>query len=179
MGYSANFFFGKTKKIIEKISLQATPPPVAKVDIDLVRRVLQKNEVDGDIISQVLDDLESELSGDDGDQAALQPPIKKQFVILVSDPDGKFQNDLFTGWVLQIPEDRSPLEVNTQLIRAAQDFNRSKRGSRDPAKTITDVCEIVPGKLLRAQSIWVKTKEPVLLVRTDNQIPKELGGTEN
>jgi hypothetical protein len=144
---------------------------MAKVDIDLVRRVLQRNDVDGDVISQVLDDLESELSGDDGEPITLQPPVKKQFVILVSDPDGKFQNDLFTGWVLQIPEDRSPLEVTTQLMRTAQEYNRTKRGSRDPAKTITDVCEIIPTKLLRAQSVWVRTKEPVLLVRTDNQIP--------
>jgi hypothetical protein len=144
---------------------------MAKVEIELVRRVLQRNELDHEIISQILGDLELEVSvGEDG-MATLLPPVKKQFVILVSDPDGKFTEDLFTGWVLQIPEDRSPLEINAQLIRAAYEFNRSKKGAREPAKSITDVCEVVPQKILRAQSVWVKTKEPVLLVRTDNQIP--------
>jgi hypothetical protein len=142
---------------------------MAKVDIELVRKVLQRNDVDNDIISQILGDLEMEVT-EDGEITAL-PPVKKQFVILVSDPDGKFSEELFTGWVLQIPEDQSPLEINAQLIRAAYEFNRSKKGAREPAKTITDVCEIVPQKYLRGQSVWVKTKEPVLLVRTDNLVP--------
>ncbi|MDR3117049.1 MAG: hypothetical protein LBT98_00515 [Puniceicoccales bacterium] len=144
---------------------------MAKVDVDVVRRVLQRNEVDGEIIAQILEDLELEVSGDGEGKEDPAPPVKKQFVILVSDPDGKFQEDLFTGWVLQIPEDESPLEVNARLIRAAYEFNRSKKGSRDPARSITDVCEVVPAKVLRMQSVWVRTKEPVLLVRTDNRIP--------
>jgi hypothetical protein len=145
---------------------------MAKVDIDLVRKVLQRNEVDYEIISQVLEDLESEaVEPDEGGMGETLPPVKKQFVILISDPDGKFADELFTGWVLQIPEDQSPLEVNARLIRAAYEFNQSKKGAREPAKTITDVCEIVPTKFLKQQQVWVKTKEPVLLVRTDNQIP--------
>jgi hypothetical protein len=137
--------------------------------------VLQRNEIDYETISQIVGDLESELSGDEEVAAGL-PPVKKQFVILVSDPEKKFADELFTGWVLQIPEDRSPLEVNGQLIRAAYEFNHSKKGAREPAKTITDICEIVSPKILRGQSIWVRTKEPVLVVRTDNRIP--LGPSE-
>jgi hypothetical protein len=144
---------------------------MAKVDIELVRKVLQRNEVDFEIIAQVLGDLEMEISVDEEGEVSVLPPVKKQFVILVSDPDRKFSEELFTGWVLQIPEDQSPLEINAQLIRAAYEFNRTRKGAREPAKSITDVCEIVPQKYLRAQSVWVKTKEPVLLVRTDNQIP--------
>ncbi|MDR0340349.1 MAG: hypothetical protein LBH53_02175 [Puniceicoccales bacterium] len=144
---------------------------MAKVDIELVRKVLQRNDIDYEIISQILGDLELEVSsGDEADGPGL-PPVKKQFVILVSDPEKKFAAELFTGWVLQIPEDKSPLEVNGQLIRAAYEFNRSRKGSREPARTITDVCEIVSPKILRAQSLWVRTKEPVLVVRTDNRIP--------
>jgi hypothetical protein len=144
---------------------------MAKVDIELVRKVLQRNELDYEVIAQVLGDLEMEISVDEDGEVTALPPVKKQFVILVSDPDRKFGEELFTGWVLQIPEDQSPLEINAQLIRAAYEFNRTKKGAREPAKTITDVCEIVPQKHLRAQSVWVKTKEPVLLIRTDNQIP--------
>ncbi|MDR2030498.1 MAG: hypothetical protein LBP65_03485 [Puniceicoccales bacterium] len=144
---------------------------MAKVDVDVVRRVLQRNDVDGDVIAQVLEDLEMEVSSDGDGKPELPPPVKKQFVILVSDPDGKFQEDLFTGWVLQIPENQSPMEIGARLIRAAHDFNQSKKGARDPAKSITDVCEIVPAKVLRNQQVWVRTKEPVLLIRTDNRIP--------
>jgi hypothetical protein len=144
---------------------------VAKVDIELVRKVLQRNEIDYETISQVLEDLEISLGEEGVGDAPATPPIKKQFVILASDPEGKLVEDLFTGWVLQIPEDQSPMEASEQLIRAAYEFNRTKRGAREPAKTITDVCEVVPAKFLRAQSIWVRTKEPVLIIRTDNQVP--------
>jgi hypothetical protein len=151
--------------------------PMAKVDLALVREVMQRNEIDYTIISQVLEDLELELNGDgDEEEGEPLPPVKKQFVILVSDPEGKFSEELFTGWVLQIPEDQSPLEVNAQLIRAAYEFNQSKKGARDPAKTITDVCEIVPAKFLKTQQVWVKTKEPVLVIRTNNRVPTTLPG---
>ncbi|MDR3316597.1 MAG: hypothetical protein LBS68_00770 [Puniceicoccales bacterium] len=145
---------------------------MAKVEIDLVRKVLQRNDVELEIITQILDDLEIEVSKDgDGVEPAGLSPEKKQFVILVSDPEGKLKEDLFVGWVLQISESQSPMEIGTHLFRAAYEFNHSKKGARDPVKTVTDVCEIVPAKTLRAQSIWVKTKEPVLVVRTDNRIP--------
>lgn len=144
---------------------------MAKIDIDTVRKVLQRNEVDMEIISQVLEDLEIELGGNDGETAVPAPIQKKQHVILISDPEGKFSGDLFTGWVLQVPEDQSPLEVTAQLIRGAYEYNQSKRGQREPVKTIADVCEIVPTKFLKAQNVWVKTKEPVLVVHTDNQVP--------
>jgi hypothetical protein len=145
---------------------------MAKVDIDLVRKVLQRNEVDYETISQVLEDLELELGNPDAAESeGLLPPVKKQFVILISDPNGRFTDELFTGWVLQVPEDQSPLEVPAKLIRAAYDFNQSKKGARDPAQTITDVCEVVPVKFLKPQQVWVKTKEPILVIRTDNKIP--------
>jgi hypothetical protein len=143
---------------------------MAKVDIDLVRKILHQNEIDGETISQILDDLESELGAGEEDTMP-PPPVKKQFVILVSDPDGKFAEDMFMGWVLQIPEEKSAQEVNADLIRAAYEFNASKRGSKDPAKTITDVCEIVPSKILRKHSVWVKTKEPILVIHTNNKVP--------
>ncbi|MDR1435677.1 MAG: hypothetical protein LBI39_00505 [Puniceicoccales bacterium] len=146
---------------------------MAKVEIELVRKVLQRNDLDFETISQILGDLELEASSGDGPEAGAMATVKKQYVIVVSDPDWKFAEELFTGWVLQIPEDQSPLEINGQLVRAAYEFNRSKKGARDPVKTITDVCEIVPAKMLRNQSVWVRTKEPVLVVRTDNKIPLE------
>ncbi|MDR2341366.1 MAG: hypothetical protein LBD72_03515 [Puniceicoccales bacterium] len=145
---------------------------MAKVDIDLVRKVLQRNEIDFETISQVLEDLELEVGGPDASESGeLLPPVKKQFVILISDPSGKFTGELFTGWVLQIPEDQSPLEVPAKLIRAAYDFNQSKKGVRDPVQSITDVCEVVQAKFLKPQGVWVKTKEPILVIRTDNKIP--------
>jgi hypothetical protein len=106
----------------------------------------------------------------DGDQP---PPVKKQFVILVSDPNGKLPKVDFTGWVLQIPEDESPASVQERLLKATYDYNASKKGRLYPAKTVGDAIEAVPAKLFRETELWVKTKEPVIVLRTDNEIPKD------
>ena len=105
----------------------------------------------------------------EGDQA---PPVKKQHIILVSDPNGKMPKHDLTGWVLQIPENESPASVEERLLKGTYDYNASKKGRLYPAKTVGDAIEAVPSKFFREVELWVKTKEPVLVLRTDNEIPK-------
>jgi hypothetical protein len=42
-----------------------------------------------------------------------------------------------------------------------------------PAKTMADAIENVPAKVFKEQQLWVKTKAPVFVIRTDNEIPTE------
>ena len=37
----------------------------------------------------------------------------------------------------------------------------------------TEAIENVPAKFFKETDVWVKTKTPVLMIRTDNEIPKE------
>jgi hypothetical protein len=60
-----------------------------------------------------------------------------------------------------------------RVHRAAYDFNASKKGRMLPAKTVGDALENVPAKFFKEAECWVKTKTPVLVVRTDNEIPKD------
>ena len=105
----------------------------------------------------------------DGDDT---PPVKKQFVILISDPKGNLPDFDFTGWVLQIPEDESPSSTVERIFKGAYDYNASKKGRLYPAKTIGDAIEGIPAKFFKEALLWVKTKEAVLMLKTDNEIPK-------
>ena len=40
-------------------------------------------------------------------------------------------------------------------------------------KTVGEAIEAVPAKFLKEADVWIKTKTPVLVVKTDNEIPKE------
>ena len=40
-------------------------------------------------------------------------------------------------------------------------------------KTIGEAIENVPAKHFKETDVWVKTKTPVLIVRTDNQLPAD------
>lgn len=146
-----------------------------KVDIDLVKLVLQRNELDVRQVSQILEEINVEMAAMvEGEEKP--PPIKKQFAILVSDPDGKLEGQNMTGWVLQIPEEDSPYVTNERLIKSAYEYNASPRGRRIPVKSIGETCEVVTAKFTKENNVWIKTKEPVLVVTTNNKLPMDESG---
>lgn len=145
---------------------------MAKVDMELVKMVLQRNDLDLRMVAQILEDLQNEVSNAVDEEKP--PAVKKQFVIMLSDPKDVLGDAAdITGWVLQIPEEDSPFVAEERLCKAAYGFNQSPKGRRMPVRTIAEVCEVVGSKFLKEEKVWVKTKEPVFAVRTNNTIPWE------
>jgi hypothetical protein len=144
---------------------------MAKIDVNKVAEILKKNHIDPAVLRRVVEEMNLAVQPDpgEGEQA---PPVKKQHIILVSDPNGNMPKHDLTGWVLQIPENESPASVEERLLKGTYDYNASKKGRLYPAKTVGDAIEAVPAKFFREVELWVKTKEPVLVLRTDNEIPK-------
>ncbi len=142
-----------------------------KIDVSNVAEILKKNHIDPAVLRQVIEDMNLAVQPDAGEDGP--PPLKKQFVILVSDPDNRWPKHDFVGWVLQIPETESPATVPDRLFRGAYDYNTTKKGHLYPAKTVGEAIENVGAKFFKEADLWVKTKTPVLLVKTDNEIPKE------
>ncbi len=145
---------------------------MAKIDIDLVKAVLQRSDIDAQKIAQIIEDITFESKAAEADKEK-EPAVKKQFVVVVSDPYGKFTDADYTGWVVQIPEDDSPMSVLERLHKGAYDYNITPKGRRMPLKTIAEACEFGSAKIYKEHKIWVKTKEPVLIVRTNNKIPTD------
>lgn len=150
--------------------------PSRKVEIELVKRVLQRNELDIRQVSQILEDIQVELEREEDEPKP--PPVKKQFCLLVSDPQEKLKGVDLVGWALQIAEEDSPHTATEKIIQAAYDFNATPKGSRMPIQSIAEACEHVPARIFKDHQVWVKNKEPVLLLRTDNKIPTS-GPTTN
>jgi hypothetical protein len=143
-----------------------------KIDVNKVAEILKKHHIEPSVLRRVVEEMNLAVQPDpgEGDQP---PPVKKQFVILVSDPEEFMPKGDLTGWVLQIPEDESPASVQERLFKGAYDYNASKKGRLYPARTVGDAVENVPAKFFREVDLWVKTKTPVLVLRTDNEIPKD------
>ena len=145
-----------------------------KVDIDLVKLALQRLKVPVDDTATIIQEIVTEAKAAEAEKGEKEPTIKKQYVFLLSDPYGKFKGDTdFTGWIVQIPEDDNPATALEKLHLGAYDFNRSAKGRRYPVKTVAEACEFGSAKIFKEQKIWIKTKEPVLVVRTNNKLPKE------
>jgi hypothetical protein len=147
-----------------------------KVKIELVQQAMKKVTNDAVLQQKFMNKLLDLISDDVGEEKA--PAVKKQFCILVSDTKGELEGKDLVGWVLQIPEEDSPATVTDRITKAAYEFNQSPKGRRLPVRTIGETCMAVSGKFFKDQKAWVKTKEPVLILTTDNNIPWNEGASE-
>lgn len=142
-----------------------------KISIDLIAGILQKQQLEPAKLRAIMDALNNLAQSEAADPK--EPAAKRQFVILVSDKDGKLPKDDFVGWILQIEEGESPVTTQDRIFRAAYDFNASKRGRLLPVLTVGEAIESVPAKFFREADLWIKTKTPVLVMRTTNALPAE------
>jgi len=143
-----------------------------KIDVSKVAEILKKNQLDPAVLRRVIEEMNLAVQPDPGEEEK-PPAVKKQFVVLVSDPEGRWPKHDFVGWVLQIPEGESPATTQERIFRGAYDYNTTKKGHLYPAKTVGEAIENVSGKFFKEAEVWVKTKTPVLVLKTNNQIPKE------
>jgi hypothetical protein len=143
-----------------------------KIEINKVAEILQRNKIEPAVLRRIIEEINQVVQPDPAEENP-PPPVKKQWVILVSDPEHRLPKDDFVGWVLQIPEDESAVTTQDRIVRSAYDFNATKRGRLLPVKTVGEALENVPAKQFRESDLWPKTKTPVLVLRTDNRIPRE------
>ncbi|MBC2607712.1 hypothetical protein [Pelagicoccus albus] len=144
-----------------------------KVSVELIHEVLSNNNLEPDMITAVLKQIEEQAAAEaEAEKANREPTVKKQFVIIVSDPNGTIPSEDYVGWVAQIPEDDPVGETMDRLIRASYEYNISKKGRKYPVKTVGEACEAVGARFLKEQSLAIKNKVPVAVVRTDNKIPE-------
>ena len=146
---------------------------MAKIDVETLKYILQRNETDIRKINEIMQDIQMELQAEEEERANRPPPIKKQYTILLSDNDGSLVKKDLTGWIVQIPEDESAVSAGARIIRAAYEFNTTPKGIRMPVKTIGEACEAVTAKKFKDQQVWVRTKTPVMVVAAPNALPIE------
>jgi hypothetical protein len=143
-----------------------------KIEVSTVAEILKKNHLDPKLLRAVIEEMNLAVQPEPGEDEK-PPAVKKQFVILVSDPEGRFPKNDFVGWVLQIPDTESVATTQDRIFRSVYDYNVTKKGRLYPAKTVGEALENIPAKFFKEADVWVKSKTPVLVLKTDNQIPKE------
>ncbi len=142
-----------------------------KIEIAKVAEIIQKNEVSPAVLRQIIEEMNLAVQPDSDEEKP--PAVKKQFAILVSDPEGVMPKVDLVGWVVMLPETESVATVQDRILRSAYDWNCTKKGRLMPVKTVGEAIEVIPAKAFKEADLWIKTKTPVLVLRTDNAIPKE------
>ncbi len=144
-----------------------------KIDIETLKFILQRNEPDIRKIAGIMQEIEQELKAEEEEKALRPPPIKKQNVIMISDPDGIYKEKDIVGWIAQIPEDDDLATSPGRIHSAAHEFNTTPKGIRMPVETVGEACEVIPAKFFKEQSIWIKSKTPLLVLPVENKIPTD------
>lgn len=142
-----------------------------KIDVNKVAEVLKKNDIPPAQLRQIVEDMNLLLQPENDEETP--PAVKKQFAVVVSDPNGDLPDHDFVCWVLQLPENESVATTLERIHRGAYEFNTTKKGRMLPVRTIGEALENVPAKHFKEAELWVKTKTPVLLLKTDNEIPMD------
>lgn len=152
-----------------------------KVDIETVPAVLSKLvtappvPLDKNAVTQVYRELEKVVKQEKEDREASKGPKQKfQHVILVSDPDKVIPAGTeLVGWVTKIKEEEDAGSILTRIFRAIRSFNLTKKGRKNPCKTVGEGIESATRKFFKEEKIQILTKEPVRIIFTDNVLPTE------
>ncbi|MCC5841357.1 MAG: hypothetical protein JJT96_14665 [Opitutales bacterium] len=142
--------------------------PAEKIELDLVQMVVEQNIPEKRIVAQIMEDLRRQLEQKEEKEST--PRQKKEFAILVSDPEGHLEGKHKVGWVLQIPEGDDPAEIEKKIASAAIEFNTSPKGRKLPVSSVGEACEAIPPKFTKDHGFWIKTKEAVQVLRTKNKL---------
>lgn len=143
-----------------------------KIDVNKVAEILKRNEVEPSLLRQIVEEMNLLVQPEVDEEKP--PALKKQWAILISDPDNRLpEGNDFAGWILQIPENESVMSTTERIHKAAYEFNTTKKGRLMPAKTVGEALEHIPAKHFKEANVFVKTKIPVLMLKTDNEIPTE------
>ena len=145
---------------------------MAKIEVSQVAEILKRHKIDPSLLREIVQEL-NEVTQPTADEDTKPPPLKKQFVVLLSDPQGKLPKQDLVGWVLQIPENASPHSTTDRIFKGAYDYNASKRGRLLPVKSVGEALESTGAKFFKEADLWVKTKTPVSVMLTDNILPKD------
>ncbi len=78
-----------------------------KIDVSNLAEILKKNHIDPAVLRRVMEEMNLVVQPDPGDEEK-PPAVKKQYVIVVSDPDGKNAQDRFHRLGAADPREREP-----------------------------------------------------------------------
>lgn len=107
-----------------------------KIDIETLKFILQRNEPDIRKIASIMQEIELELKAEEEEKALRPPAVKKQNVMMISDPDGIYKEKDMVGWIAQIPEDDDIATTAGRIHSAAHEFNTTPKGITAPTPAL-------------------------------------------
>jgi hypothetical protein len=151
-----------------------------RLNEDDIEHVLMQKGVDQPKVKDIMSEIKR-LEDEEAQRAKLQAASrkKKKMVLVASDPEDRFTQVVDCPvWVVQMNEDDNHTELLDKIHSAAYSYNndvlngKKKNSRKNPVYKVSEVLEQVTAKYFTEEEISVKTKEPTVIVRTDNKVPQ-------
>ena len=145
-----------------------------------IEHVLNQKGVDQPRVESIMSEIKR-LENQEAELAAAKKAQrkKKKFVLVASDPEDRYVKVVECPvWVVQMNDEDNHTDVVEKISRATYEYNNDvlngnkKSPKKNPVYKISESLEQVTAKYFADEDISVKTKEPTVIVRTDNEIPK-------
>ena len=150
-----------------------------RLNEDDIEHVLTQKGVEQPKVKDIMTEIKR-LEDEEAERAKLQlHSQKKKMVLVASDPDDRFIQVVDCPvWVLQMNEEDNHTEIIEKINKATYAYNndvlngKKKNSRKNPVYKVSESLEQVTAKYFKEEEISVKTKEPTVIVRTDNEIPQ-------
>jgi len=143
-----------------------------KIDLDTLKEIL-RDHVEDTTQAQILKEINQVLIEKEEVKEKDKPEKieKKSIVILTSLPTGTNPKDLesVTGFYTEIPLEDHIGNTAEKLKNAQSTYHQSKKGKKNPAKTIGDLLEFASSKTLKGEGIHKKPKGALEFVYIPNK----------
>jgi hypothetical protein len=145
-----------------------------KVELETVQEVITRI-TDPKIAQKVVDALEKQAREEKAEEAAVkeaakEPKIKKRLAVVITYADQKPNVEDFCAFIVQIPEEANHLQIPEKLQQVAKAFNGTKKGQRNPLKTVGETFESASPKFFKTEGLQSKSKYPSVIITARNAL---------
>ena len=138
-----------------------------KFSLEDIEGTLAKVELENDKKSAVIEELEK-MAQELQAQRENSPRVKKQLVVLHQDGvDDDFSESY--NWVIQIDEEMDHNDILPLIERAKKNYIDSTRRTKKDVETLQSALRNIPRKDFSNLGLGVKTKEPVIVIKTEGK----------
>lgn len=144
---------------------------MSKISIEQLQDVLTESKIPApkqeEILEHIQDLIKKEKEEKDSNKI---PRQKSQLGVILIDELGEIKTDNVAALIYEIPASSNHDDVFSNLRKSITEFNNTKKGQKQPVKSVTDAFLTIKPKILKQNGLKKKVKEIVRCLISNNKI---------
>jgi len=144
---------------------------MSKISVEKLQDILTESKIPTEKQEEILQQIQEALKAEKEEKEENKVPRQKsQLGVILIDENKQILTDNVAALIYEIPQSSNHDSVMDNLKKAAAEFNNTKKGLKQPVKSVTDAFLTIKPKILKGHSLKKKTKEIVRCLISNNKI---------